>query len=53
MIVAAGVNQSKNRLFSPDERIEMLTEIAAPYGNVRIGTFEGCWSTTAGPRAPA
>ncbi|TCC44538.1 pantetheine-phosphate adenylyltransferase [Kribbella capetownensis] len=41
VIVAAGVNQSKNRLFSPDERVEMLTELAAPFGNVRIGTFEG------------
>ncbi|TCC61906.1 pantetheine-phosphate adenylyltransferase [Kribbella pittospori] len=41
VIVAAGVNQSKHRLFSPDERVEMLTELAAPFGNVRIGTFEG------------
>ncbi|MFG1628827.1 pantetheine-phosphate adenylyltransferase [Kribbella sp. NPDC049227] len=41
VIVAAGVNQSKNRLFSPDERVEMLTELAAPFANVRIGTFEG------------
>ena len=41
VIVAAGVNQSKNRLFEADERIAMLTEIAAPYPNVRIGTFEG------------
>jgi pantetheine-phosphate adenylyltransferase len=41
LIVAAGVNQSKQRLFSIEERVEMLTEIAAPFGNVRIGTFEG------------
>jgi pantetheine-phosphate adenylyltransferase len=41
VIVAAGVNQSKQRLFSVEERIEMLTEIAAPFGNVRIGTFDG------------
>jgi pantetheine-phosphate adenylyltransferase len=41
VIVATGVNQSKNRLFSPEERVEMLTELAAPFGNVRIGTFEG------------
>ncbi|GAA1621355.1 pantetheine-phosphate adenylyltransferase [Kribbella alba] len=41
VIVAAGVNQSKQRLFSIEERVEMLTEIAAPFGNVRIGTFEG------------
>ncbi|MGW1339776.1 pantetheine-phosphate adenylyltransferase [Kribbella sp. NPDC002412] len=41
VIVAAGVNQSKQRMFDVDERIAMLTEIAAPYPNVRIGTFEG------------
>ncbi|TCO44311.1 phosphopantetheine adenylyltransferase [Kribbella antiqua] len=41
VIVAAGVNQSKQRLFDVEERIAMLTEIAAPYGNVRIATFEG------------
>ena len=41
VIVAAGVNQSKNRLFGDDERVEMLTELAAPFANVRIGTFEG------------
>jgi pantetheine-phosphate adenylyltransferase len=41
VIVAAGVNQSKQRLFSIEERVEMLTELAAPFGNVRIGTFEG------------
>jgi pantetheine-phosphate adenylyltransferase len=41
VIVAAGVNQSKQRLFDVDERIAMLTEITAPFGNVKVGTFEG------------
>jgi len=41
VIVATGVNQSKNRLFSPEERLEMLTELTAPFGNVRVGSFEG------------
>lgn len=41
LIVATGVNQSKNRLFEPQERIEMLTELVAPFPNVRIGTFDG------------
>ncbi|WP_433160118.1 pantetheine-phosphate adenylyltransferase [Kribbella sp. CA-247076] len=41
VIVAAGINQSKNRLFSPEERLEMLTELTAPFGNVRVGSFEG------------
>jgi pantetheine-phosphate adenylyltransferase len=41
LIVATGVNQSKNRLFGPQERIEMLTELVEPFPNVRIGSFEG------------
>ncbi|TWD72413.1 phosphopantetheine adenylyltransferase [Kribbella amoyensis] len=41
VIVGAGVNQAKQRLFSDAERVEMLTEIAAPFGNVTIGTFDG------------
>jgi len=41
LIVATGVNQSKNRLFGPQERIEMLTELVAPFPNVRVGGFEG------------
>jgi pantetheine-phosphate adenylyltransferase len=41
VIVATGVNESKSRLFSVQERVAMLTEIAAPFGNVRVGTFDG------------
>jgi pantetheine-phosphate adenylyltransferase len=41
VIVAAGVNESKRRLFSIDERIEMLTEVVAGFDNVRVDTFEG------------
>ncbi|MEV6414488.1 pantetheine-phosphate adenylyltransferase [Kribbella sp. NPDC051718] len=41
VIVATGVNQSKQRLFGVEERVAMLTEIAAPFGNVRVGTFDG------------
>src|SRR6186997_1612153 len=46
VIVAAGVNQSKQRLFDVDERVEMLTELAdavsASSGStVRVGTFDG------------
>ena len=41
VVVAVGVNASKRRLFSPEERIEMLTEACAPYPNVRIDAFEG------------
>jgi pantetheine-phosphate adenylyltransferase len=46
VIVAAGVNQSKQRLFEVEERVEMLTELAdavsASSGStVRVGTFDG------------
>ena len=41
VVVAVGVNASKNRLFSPQERIEMLTEACAGYANVRIDSFDG------------
>jgi pantetheine-phosphate adenylyltransferase len=41
VVVAVGVNQAKNRLFSPDERVDMLTEACAPYDNVRIDVFDG------------
>lgn len=41
VIVAAGVNQSKKRMFSAEERVEMLTAITEPFGNVRVGTFDG------------
>ncbi|GAA1557363.1 pantetheine-phosphate adenylyltransferase [Kribbella hippodromi] len=41
LIVATGVNQSKNRLFGPQERIEMLTELVEPFPNARVGTFDG------------
>ncbi|MFC0628445.1 pantetheine-phosphate adenylyltransferase [Kribbella deserti] len=41
LIVAAGVNPAKQRLFSDDERVEMLREIAAPFPNVRVATFSG------------
>ena len=41
VVVATGVNASKQRLFSVEERIEMLTEIAKPFANVTVGTFDG------------
>jgi pantetheine-phosphate adenylyltransferase len=46
VIVAAGVNQSKQRLFAVEERVEMLTELAdavsASTGStVSVGTFDG------------
>jgi pantetheine-phosphate adenylyltransferase len=41
VVVAVGVNKSKNRLFSPEERIEMLEEACAPFDNVSVSSFDG------------
>ena len=41
VVVAVGVNQSKSRLFDPDERIDMLTEAVAPWDNVTVDSFTG------------
>jgi pantetheine-phosphate adenylyltransferase len=41
VVVAVGVNKSKQRLFTAQERIEMLTEVCADYENVRIDSFQG------------
>jgi pantetheine-phosphate adenylyltransferase len=41
VIVAVGVNVSKNRLFTDDERVEMLTEVTSRYPNVRVERVVG------------
>jgi pantetheine-phosphate adenylyltransferase len=41
VVVAVGVNKSKRRLFSADERIAMLREVCAEFDNVRIDGFGG------------
>ncbi len=41
VVVAVGVNQSKRRLFSPEERMDMLTEVLADHPNVRVAGFDG------------
>jgi pantetheine-phosphate adenylyltransferase len=41
VVVAIGVNASKNRLFTPEERIAMLEETTAGLDNVRVAGFEG------------
>ena len=45
VVVAVGVNASKNRLFSPDERIEMLEQACAGFPNVRVDGFSGLLTT--------
>jgi pantetheine-phosphate adenylyltransferase len=41
VIVGVLINQSKQGLFSVEERIAMLREVTAGYGNVRVESFRG------------
>ena len=45
VIVAVGVNTSKNRLFSPEERIAMLEQATQEWDNVRVDGFTGLLTT--------
>ena len=41
VVVAVGVNKSKSRLFTAEERIGMLTEACGRWDNVRVDGFTG------------
>ncbi|GAA3625944.1 pantetheine-phosphate adenylyltransferase [Microlunatus ginsengisoli] len=41
VVVAVGTNMSKNALFTPDERVEMLNEACAELDGVTVTTFSG------------
>jgi pantetheine-phosphate adenylyltransferase len=41
VVVAVGLNPSKRRMFSFEERTEMLAEATAGYGNVTVDAFDG------------
>lgn len=41
LIVAVGINPSKNPLFTSDERIELIREVVTPLGNVEAAAFSG------------
>ena len=41
VIVAVLVNESKQGLFTIDERLTMLGEVTKPYANVRVESFQG------------
>jgi pantetheine-phosphate adenylyltransferase len=41
LVVAILLNSGKNPLFTVEERVEMLTEAVAAFGNVSVATFEG------------
>ncbi|MFD0819511.1 pantetheine-phosphate adenylyltransferase [Micromonospora zhanjiangensis] len=41
VIVVVSVNQTKSSLFTVDERVTMLREVTATFGNVRVEWFRG------------
>jgi len=41
VIVAVGINKSKSRLFTPDERMDMLRQAVAHLPNVKVDGFSG------------
>jgi pantetheine-phosphate adenylyltransferase len=41
VVVAVGTNISKNALFAPDERVEMLADECAHWTNVEVTLFRG------------
>jgi pantetheine-phosphate adenylyltransferase len=41
ILVAVLVNQEKNPLFTPDERIEIIRDVFSEYPNVEVDTFDG------------
>ena len=41
IIVVVGINQSKNRLFEPEERVEMIREVTADLPNISVDVFTG------------
>ncbi|MDQ1689574.1 MAG: pantetheine-phosphate adenylyltransferase [Frankiaceae bacterium] len=41
VVVAVLINKSKKSMFTVEERIEMLGEVTAQYGNVTIDAFHG------------
>ena len=45
VVVEVGVNKSKRRLFSADERIDMLTEACRDFPNVKVDSFSGLLTT--------
>lgn len=41
LIVGIGVNPGKSPLFTPEERVELVSEVVEPLGNVEVRCFEG------------
>src|SRR3954447_19945520 len=41
LIVGVGINPEKEPLFTPEEKVDLLRQVAAPFGNVDVRAFHG------------
>ncbi|GIW90981.1 MAG: phosphopantetheine adenylyltransferase [Pirellulaceae bacterium] len=41
LIVGIGINVEKQALFTPEERLQILRQVTARFGNVEVATFSG------------
>lgn len=41
LVVGIGVNVEKSGMFSPDERLSLVSRVTAEFGNVEVKTFSG------------
>jgi pantetheine-phosphate adenylyltransferase len=41
LVIGVGINPEKEPLFAPEERVELLRRVAAPFGNVEVQSFRG------------
>ena len=41
LVVGVGINAEKQPLFSPQERVELLSKVVGKFDNVRVETFSG------------
>lgn len=41
LIVGVGINPDKAPFFSPEERVDQLRQVTAPFGNVSVQAFSG------------
>lgn len=41
LVVGVGINPEKTTLFTIEERVRLLEEVAAPFGNVEVRAFTG------------
>jgi pantetheine-phosphate adenylyltransferase len=41
LVIGVGVNPEKEPLFTPEERVELLRRVVAPFGNVEVKLYRG------------